>query len=132
MKPILKPAVHLAALGALLAFTLVADAGTPGRAPARVRAGTPRVARLPGARPASPSPSPAPGAEGRRLDDIHIEGEIAVPQVLFITARDQRRFMEFQNRRYLRTSSQLGEATVIPGWILVTPTPINAGKEIAR
>jgi hypothetical protein len=43
-----------------------------------------------------------------------------VPQVLFITARDQRRFMEFQHHRYLRTSRQLGEATPLPAEIVTT------------
>jgi hypothetical protein len=71
-------------------------------------------------------------ARSRTLDDIHIEGEIPVPQVLFITARDQRRFLEFQHHRYLRTSTQLGEATELPRWIFVTPDPSHAGKEIAR
>jgi TolA-binding protein len=60
----------------------------------------------------------------RTLDDIHIEGEIPVPQVLFITARDQRRFMEFQHHRYQRTSLELGRATPSPKRIVVSePTP---------
>jgi hypothetical protein len=62
------------------------------------------------------------GAGPRTLEDIHIEGEIPVPQVLFITARDQRRFLEFQHGRYLRTSRKLGEDTVLPSWIVVTGT----------
>jgi hypothetical protein len=113
-------------------FALSADARTPGRAAAPARSGPPRSVRPAVAPPVAPTQSPRPGAEARRLDDIHIEGEIAVPQVLFITARDQRHFMEFQNRRYLRSSSQLGEATMMPGWIIVTPTPIRTVKEIAR
>lgn len=59
-------------------------------------------------------------AAPRRLEDIHIEGEIPAPQVLFITTRDQRRFMSFQHRRYLSTAQQLGEATVLPSDIVVT------------
>jgi len=60
----------------------------------------------------------------RTLDDIHIEGEIPVPQVLFITARDQRRFMEFQHHRYLKTSLELGRSTATPSQIVVThPVP---------
>jgi hypothetical protein len=55
----------------------------------------------------------------RQLQDIHIEGEIPVPQVLFITARDQRRFMDFQHRRYLRTSLEVGEQTIFPTKIAV-------------
>ena len=75
--------------------------------------------------------APKPKAESpRTLQDIHIEGEIPVPQVLFITARDQRRFLDLQHRRYLKTSQQVDEQTVFPSWIGMTgnhPTP--AGKE---
>ena len=66
----------------------------------------------------------------RRLDDVHIEGEIPVPQVLFITTREQRRFMDFHHRRYLRTSRQLGESTALPVWSTVaTAVPANPVKE---
>jgi hypothetical protein len=62
----------------------------------------------------------------RMLDDIHIEGEIPVPQVLFITARDQRRFMEFQHHRYQKTSVELGRATATPSRVVVTaPAPVE-------
>lgn len=71
-------------------------------------------------------------ARSRTLDDIHIEGEVPVPQVLFVTARDQRHFMTFQHHRYLRSSAQLGEATLLPRWIVVTPSPSVPGKEIQR
>ncbi len=75
------------------------------------------------ARAATPSPP-------RRLEDIQIEGEVPVPQVLFITTREQRRFMDFQHRRYLRTSRQLGAATAIPAGVIVIRTELPAaGKE---
>jgi hypothetical protein len=64
--------------------------------------------------------TPAKKSAARRLEDVHIEGEIPVPQVLFVTARDQRRVVEFQHRRYLRTSRQLGEQTPLPSRIVVT------------
>lgn len=41
----------------------------------------------------------------RTLDAIRIEGEIDVPQVLFITARDYRRFRDGAGARYQPTSS---------------------------
>ena len=68
----------------------------------------------------------AAGAAGhkpaaRTLDEINIQGEIPVPQVLFITARDQRRFLDLQHRRYIRSSQRIGETTVMPSWIAVTP-----------
>ena len=73
-----------------------------------------------------------PRVAPRTLDDIHIAGEIPVPQVLFITARDQRRFMEFQHHRYQKTSLELGRATPTPTRVVVTvPAPAER-KEIQR
>lgn len=78
---------------------------------------------------AAVSAAPKAGAP-RRLDDVFIEGEVPVPQVLFITTRDQRRFVDFHHRRYLRTSLELGQATVLPVWSTVTPAvPVEIRKE---
>jgi hypothetical protein len=101
----------------------------PSAAPAAtMRAAAPR----PAARVARPDPGTPPRARppGRQLEDIHIEGEIPVPQVLFVTARDQRRFLDFGHGRYLRTSRQLAEQTPIPSWIQVTAT--SPAKESNR
>ena len=46
--------------------------------------------------------------QARTLDAITIEGEIDMPEVLFITARDQYRYMDFLHRRYDRSMAQLG------------------------
>ena len=74
-----------------------------------------------------------PRVAPRILDDIRIEGEIPVPQVLFITARDQRRFMEFQHHRYQVTSLELGRATPAPRQLVVpTPSPDKQGQEASR
>jgi len=62
-------------------------------------------------------------AAARRLEDIHIEGEIPAPQVLFVTARDQRRFTKFHHQRYLKSSAKVGETTVLPGRVAVTRPP---------
>jgi hypothetical protein len=101
-----------------LALALVAaPAATAEKAPAA------KPARAAVARTAADSSRTAPPkarASARRLEDVYIEGEIPVPQVLFITARDQRRVVEFQHRRYLRTSRQLGEQTPLPSRIVVT------------
>ena len=59
----------------------------------------------------------------RRLEDIHIEGEIPAPQVLFVTARDQRRFTRFHHQRYVKTSVQVGETTQLPTRIALTSHP---------
>jgi len=61
----------------------------------------------------------------RTLEDIRIEGEIPVPQVLFITARDQRRFMELHHHRYLASSRELGERIVFPQALVVIHTPVT-------
>lgn len=56
----------------------------------------------------------------RQLETTHIQGDIPVPQVLFVTARDQRRFMSAHHQRYLKTSKTLAEATPIPTRMIVT------------
>jgi hypothetical protein len=104
---------------ALLAGLLITALSTP--AGATTRSGT-----------AADAARPKAGASARTLQDIHIEGEIPVPQVLFITARDQRRFMEFQHRRYLRTCLQLGESTLVPTTIVVTGLLPARQEEISR
>jgi hypothetical protein len=64
----------------------------------------------------------------RRLEDIHIEGEIPAPQVLFVTARDQRRFTRFHHHRYLKTSARIGETTTLPSRVALTsPRTTPAG-----
>src|SRR5215470_15510970 len=77
--------------------------------------------------PAAPSPSAASKSAGpRRLEDVKIEGEIPVPQVLFVTAREQRRLLACQHHRYLRSSRELAEGTPLPRWVTIpqgTPTP---------
>ena len=117
---------------ALLALLLLA-------APAGATAPTSSHAVRPAVRkPVAAKPAPADSTRSRSrlaprtLDDIHIEGEIPVPQVLFITARDQRRFMEFQQHRYTRTSLELGRGTAMPSRIVVPePGPV-VGKEKER
>jgi hypothetical protein len=88
--------------------------------------------------PAASASRPAPPARRdgksalRRLDDIHIEGEIPVPQVLFVSGRDQHRYLDFQHRRYLKTSLAIGQETVLPSRITwIGPTPVPERKEIA-
>ena len=117
----------LAWLALLLAVTFAEATATP---PARA------------ARPAVRRPAATAGADSvtrtrsrvapRTLDDIHIEGEIPVPQVLFITARDQRRFMEFQHHRYTRTSLELGRGTAMPSRIVIPEPGPAARKENQR
>jgi hypothetical protein len=124
--------VNVKALGVACALLLAAAMLCMG-APAGATATTPaRAPRATTRRPAAAKPAAADSLRSgsrlapRTLDDIHIEGEIPVPQVLFITARDQRRFMEFQHHRYLKTSVELGRATATPSRVVVTaPAPVE-------
>lgn len=115
----------------LLSLTLVAGpvmAQRPAPSPQRA------IKRAPAVASSADSSASRSGrrASPRMLEDIHIEGDIPVPQVLFVTARDQRRFLEFHHHRYLRTSLQLGQATPLPTGVVVTRMPGDPGKEISR
>ena len=93
-------------------------------APAKRKAPPARKAAAgPGASVTATPPPARTVAAPRRLEDIHIEGEIPAPQVLFVTARDQRRLTQFHHRRYLRTSAQVGEATPLPTRVALTTHP---------
>ena len=56
----------------------------------------------------------------RTLDAIRIEGEIDVPQVLFITARDYRRFRDGQGDRYRTTSTGVAKSIPRPARLRMT------------
>jgi hypothetical protein len=130
------------ALGMLLLACTISTAGAaPAESPVSGRSVGASVAAAPVARRsvratsatrphanADSAARPRPRLAPRMLDDIHIEGEIPVPQVLFITARDQRRFMEFQHHRYQKTSLELGRATTTPARIVVT-APVPAERK---
>lgn len=116
-------------MGVLLAGLLLSGEGLAAgrKAPAARRAKT-----AAGSSAAARKGGPKPDASARRLEDIHIEGEIPVPQILFITARDQRRFMEFQHRRYLRNAQRVGEDAALPTRIVVTGDRPAPDKENPR
>ena len=138
---------------ALLLLSAASLLGTGTGARAAEAAAGKLTAAPPSSRPAPSSPASAkstrretqdeatrgrPRVAPRMLDDIRIEGEIPVPQVLFVTARDQRRFMEFQHHRYQVTSLELGRATPGPSRLVVTtprrttPSPDKAKQEDPR
>jgi len=50
----------------------------------------------------------------RTLEAIHIEGEVAVPQVLFITARDVRRFRDGLGSKYQRSATDVAQSVSPP------------------
>lgn len=50
----------------------------------------------------------------RTLEEIKIEGEINIPQVLFITSRDHPRFSDGLHERYRETALTIGRQVVFP------------------
>jgi hypothetical protein len=57
----------------------------------------------------------------RTLDAINIEGEIAVPQVLFITARDVRRYRDGMGLKFQLSATEAGRSAVLPSRLRVAP-----------
>lgn len=116
--------IALAACAACIATSEAAAA--PVKRPAR------RATAHASTAPARTSASAAPVSGPRRLDDIHIEGEIPVPQVLFVSAREQRRFLDFQQSRWLRSARQLGESTPVPTTVIRSTIPVTRAEETHR
>ncbi|RKZ09869.1 hypothetical protein DRQ32_07710 [bacterium] len=50
----------------------------------------------------------------RTLEAIEIEGELAIPQVLFITSRDHPRHRDGLRERYRNSALEIGRETVFP------------------
>ena len=79
------------------------------------------------------SSAPSAKERARRLEDVYIEGEIPVPQVLFVTGRDQRRCFDFQHQRYLQQSLEANRKAAAPTWVRVVGNrPISGRKDAAR
>jgi len=76
------------------------------------------------AKPAAPAVKPAP----RTLDAIQIEGEIDVPQVLFIQARDRRRFRDGTGKGYLAGATDVARCTM-PDRLRVVARPETVKEE---
>lgn len=108
----------------VLAISAVATAGTQTptatRPPARAASGQPATVS---AKKPAPATTPAVNpASVRTLDAIRIEGEIDVPQVLFITARDYRRFRDATPARYQTTPANIAKTIPLPNRVrLVAP-----------
>ena len=50
----------------------------------------------------------------RTLDEVNIEGEIAVPQVLFITSRDYPRYRDGLRWKYRKSATDVGRSIDLP------------------
>jgi hypothetical protein len=59
----------------------------------------------------------------RTLADVPIEGEVPVPEVLFISGRDSWRTLDFENERYLPTALEICGGAELPRgvWLLIVP-----------
>jgi len=66
---------------------------------------------------ADPGPGTAAAAATRTLDAITIEGAVDVPQVLFITSRDNARFDDGLGWMFLRTADEILAGVTLPAVI---------------
>lgn len=114
---VLAALVALFAAGAALGATAKPEARKAGAADST------RAAAL--VRPATARTPAQSGPRGkdtvRTLDAINIEGEIAVPQVLFITARDVRRYRDGMGLKFQLSATEAGRSAVLPSRLRVAP-----------
>ncbi len=77
------------------------------------------AAELPSA--AKPAPKPAAKTQGgiRTIDTINIEGEIVVPQVLFITSRDNRRYRDGLGKNFRMGTLDVARSLAMPNRLCV-------------
>lgn len=68
---------------------------------------------------------PAPKQEVRTLDAITIEGEAAVPQVLFITSREHPRHRDDLGRRFRPTALDIARGAPAPTRFVITHDCVN-------
>jgi hypothetical protein len=106
----------LAVAGLLVSGPATATTARPRTRPATNAKSKPRPVTTPATKPAAP----------RTLDAVHIEGQLDVPEVLFITARDQRRVVDFQHQRYLPNSRELAKRTPLPTRIVIREADTTA------
>ena len=65
----------------------------------------------------------------RTIDAITIEGEIAVPQVLFITSRDNRRYRDGIGKVYRKNTNELARSLKAPDRVCVAGTTAHLKEE---
>lgn len=122
MTPGLKPALALAC--ALLAAAPAAGAASR---PAAAHARPVAAAKAKATRSAT-APAAEPGT--RRLEDVHIEGELEVPRVTFITVRQPHRFTDYVRATSVRPARRMAADATLPAWIpAFTTAASDARKE---
>lgn len=71
-------------------------------------------------RPVAQTPKTAAALKGiRTIDAINIEGEIAVPQVLFITSRDNRRYRDGLGKNFRMGTLDVARSLATPNRLCV-------------
>ena len=65
----------------------------------------------------------------RTLEAINIEGEVIVPQVLFITSRDHPRYHDGLGDRYRQSAYDVGQRVVIPLRIRPVARPVSTQEQ---
>ncbi len=114
----------LLALACALLLSAPATAATPAKRPATV---TPAVKAR---RATATAPADAPAS--RRLEDVHIEGELEVPRVTFITVRQPHRFTDYTRATSVRSSRRMAADATFPAWIPPAPTPASEARKETR
>ncbi len=74
------------------------------------------------------SRAPAPV---RTLDAITIEGEIPLPQILFIAMHDVPRYPDEIHRRFVRTGLEVGRGAFLPLRLYVSPAIFRERPAVA-
>lgn len=116
----MKPTLTITLMAAL-AIALAAPAGAASKA--RRASARPRAVA-----PAEAKPAPAE----RRLEDVHIEGELEVPRVTFITVRQPHRYKDFTRPASVRTSRRMADGAASPAWISPAPQPAPEARKENR
>lgn len=82
------------------------------------------------ARAADEKASPKkPAGAIRTIDAITIEGEIAVPQVLFITSRDNRRYRDGTGKLYRKNTNERARSLNAPDRVCVAGASAHLKEE---
>lgn len=126
------------AIAAALLLAPPAGAATPtgGAAPSRPAVGAKPAATAKPRRAAPPATSTTSTTSTqtaeRRLEDVHIEGELEVPRVTFITVRQPHRFTDYARATSVRSSRRMAADATFPAWIPAPQTTESEARKESR
>lgn len=116
--------LHLLALACALLVATPAKGATTRRPVAPAKASAAAAATRRAAEPTAPA--------ARRLEDVHIEGELEVPRVTFITVRQPHRFTDYTRATSVRPARRMAADATFPAWIATSPTPASDTRKENR